>query len=53
MNERGLLATYLMSALSKITSLENISQFKLINDANSNRVNDLLIHNTIGITYFT
>ena len=50
MNDRGILATYLMSPLSKITNPENTSQFKLVKDHNSNRVNDLLIHNTIPVT---
>ena len=46
MNDRGILTTYLMSPLSKITNPENTIQFKLIKDYNSNRVNDLLIKNT-------
>ena len=50
MNDRGILATYLMSSLSRITNPENRTQFKLVKDYNSNRVNDLLIHNTIPIT---
>ena len=50
MNDRGILATYLMSPLSKITTPENTSQFKLVKDHNSKRVNDSLIHNTIPIT---
>ena len=41
MNDRGILATYLMSPLSKITNPENSSQFKLVKDSRSNRVNDL------------
>ena len=36
MNDRGKLATYLMSPLSKITNPENASQFKLLKDSNSN-----------------
>ena len=36
MNDRGILATYLMSPLSKITNLENASQFKLVKDRSSN-----------------
>ena len=52
MNDRGILATYLMSPLSKITNPENITQFKLVKDSNSNRVNDLLIHNTKPITLY-
>ena len=50
MNHRGLLATYLMSPLSKITNPESTTQFKLITDSSSNGVNDLLIHNSILIT---
>ena len=52
MNDRGILASYLMSPLSKIINPENASQFKLVKDSNSNRVTDLLIHNTIPITLY-
>ena len=41
-----------MSPLSKITNPENTSQFKLIKDSNSNRVNDLKINKTIPITLY-
>ena len=51
MNDRGILdTTYLMSSLSKITNPENTTQFKLIKDSSSNRVNDLKINNSIPIT---
>ena len=50
LNDRGITASYLLSPSSKITNPENTSQFKLIKDHNSNRVNDLLIHNTLPIT---
>ena len=50
MNDRGILATYLMSPLSRITNPENSSQFKLVKDPSSNRVNDLKINKTIPIT---
>ena len=50
MNDRGILASYLMSPLSKITNTENTIQFRLVKDFSSNRVNNLLIHNTIPIT---
>ena len=43
MNDRGILASYLMSDLSKITNPENTSHFKLVKDPSSNRVNDLKI----------
>ena len=36
MNDRGILASYLMSLLSKITNPENTTQFKLVKDSNSN-----------------
>ena len=52
MNNRGILASYLMSPLSKITNPENTTQFKLLKDPNSNRVNDLLRKNTIPITLY-
>ena len=45
MNDRGILASYLMSPLSEITNPEKSSQFKLVKDPSSNRVNDLKIHN--------
>ena len=40
-----------MSLLSKITNPENTSQFKLVKDPSSNRVNDLKIH-SIPITLY-
>ena len=52
MNDRETLASYLMSLLSKITNPENTSQFKLVKDHNSNRVNDLLMKNKIPITLY-
>ena len=52
MNDRGIITSYLMSPLSKITNPENTSQFKLVKDHNSNRVNDLLIKNTIPIILY-
>ena len=50
MNDRGILATCLMYPLSKITSPENTSQFKLVKDSKSYRVNDFKISKTIPIT---
>ena len=52
MNDRGILASYLMSPLSKITNPENSTQFKKVKDPNSNRVNDLKINKTIPITLY-
>ena len=52
MNDRGILATYLMSPLSRITNPENTTQSKLVKDSSSNRVNDLKINNTIPLTLY-
>ena len=52
MNDRGILATYLMSPFSRITNLDNASQFRLVKDSSSNRVNDLKINKTIPITLY-
>ena len=52
LNDRGILASYLMSPLSKITNPEISSQFKLVKDSSSNRVNDLKKNKTILITLF-
>ena len=50
MNDRVIVASYLMSPLSTIIVRENYTQFELLKGPNSNRVNDMLIHNTIPIT---
>ena len=52
MNDRGILASYLMTPLSKITNPENTTQFKLVKDSTSNRVNDLKINKTVPITLY-
>ena len=49
MIDRGTLATSLMSPLSKITNPDNLTQFRLVKDSSSKRVNDLLIKITIPI----
>ena len=41
LNVRGTIAPYLLSPLSKISNPENTTQFKLVKDPSSNRVNDL------------
>ena len=50
MNEKGIIASYLLSPLAKIINPENSTQFKLVKDSSSSRVNDLLIHSSIPIT---
>ena len=52
MNDRGIIASYLMSPLSKITNPENTSHFKLVKDSSSNRVNALKKNKTIPITLY-
>ena len=49
MNDRGILASYLMSRLSKITNPENTSQFELVKHSSTNRVNGLKKNKTIPI----
>ena len=52
MNDRGILATYLVSLLSKCSIPEDTTQYKLLKDSNSNRVDNLLKHNTLPITLY-
>ena len=50
LNDGGIIASYLLSPLSKITNPENASQFKIVKYSSSKRVNDLEVHNSIPIT---
>ena len=52
MNNRGILASHLMSPLSTITVPENTTQFNLLKDSSLKRVNGLLKHNTISISLY-
>ena len=52
MNDRGIIASYLLSPLAKITNPENSTQFKLVKVSNSKRVNDLKINKSIPITLY-
>ena len=52
MNDRGIISSYLLSPLAKIINPENTTQFKLVKDHNSKRVNDLKINKTIPITLY-
>ena len=52
MNNRGIITSYLLSPLAEIFNPENTTQFKLINDSTSDRVNDLKINNSIPITLY-
>ena len=51
-NDSGILASCLLSPPSKTSNPENTSQFDLVEDSNSKRVNDMLIHNTIPVTLY-
>ena len=42
-NDIGVIASFLLSPLSKITNPENTTQLKLVKYSKSNRVNDFLI----------
>ena len=52
MNDRGIIASYLLSPLSEIFNPENTNQFKLVKDFNSDGVNDLEINNSKPITLY-
>ena len=52
MRDRGILASYLTSPLSKTTNLEYSIQFKLVKDSSSNRIIDLLINKTTPIRLY-
>ena len=52
LKDRGIIASYLLSALSKITNPENTTEFKLLKSPNSKRVNDLLRHTTMPFTVY-
>ena len=43
LNDRGILASYLLSPSSKITNLEHTSQIEKVKTPDSYRVNDLLM----------
>ena len=49
MNDRGIVASYLLSLFYKITNPEITSQFKLVRDSNSKRVKHSLLHNIIPV----
>ena len=52
MTDRGILASYLMSPLSIMTKPENTTQFKLLKNAISNRVDALKINKSVPITLY-
>ena len=50
MKDKGILPSFFLSPLSKITNPENNSQFKLVIDFDSIRVNDLSTSKTKPVT---
>ena len=50
MYDRGILTTYLLAPLSKITNPEHTSQVTPVRDLDSKRANDLLINKTVPVT---
>ena len=53
LNDRGILANYMRSPLSKITNPESTTRFKLVKDYNSNRFKDLLNTTQYQLLYMT
>ena len=52
MDDKGLIAPYLVSSLVEVFKKDNKSQFRLRTDPNSTKMNDFLIHGTIPVTIF-
>ena len=53
MDDKGLIAPYLVSSLVEVFKKDNKSQFRLTKDPNSTKMNDFLIHGTIPVTIFS
>ena len=52
MNYSGIIASSLLSPLSKINNRDQTSQFNLVEDSNSKSVNDLVINKTVPVTLY-
>ena len=50
LNDRGIIECYFFSTLSKFTNPDNTTRFKLVEDSNLDRGNDLLMHNSVTVT---
>ena len=53
MDDKGLIAPYLVSSLVEVFKKDNKSQFRLRKDPNSTKMNDFLNHGTIPVTIFS
>ena len=49
MSDRGIIATYILSLIINRINPDDTSQFKLLEDPDSNKVNDLLLNNTLPV----
>ena len=50
MNDKGMITPYLASSLVNLFKAENKSQFKIVQDHNSSRMNDFLINTSLPNT---
>ena len=53
MNDKGMIAPFLASSLVEIFKSDNKSQFRLREDPDSTKINDILIHGNIPVTIFS
>ena len=53
MNDKGMIAPYLASSLVNLFTPENRSQFRLLKDLNSTKMNDFKINKGIPVTLVT
>ena len=53
MDEKGMIASYLISSLVEVFKKDNKSQFRLRKDPDSTKLNDFLIHGKIPLTIFS
>ena len=52
MKDRDILASYLLSPLSKLSHPEHTSHYELVKDPSSNRVHDMLVNKTMPVTLY-
>ena len=53
MNDKGMIAPYFASSLVKLFKPENKSQFRLMKDLNSTKMNDFLINTSVPVTLYS
>ena len=52
-NDKGMVAPYVASSFVNLFTPENKSQFKLMKDHNSGKMNDFLLHGNIPVTLYS